>query len=46
LVQRAPTQLARLLQSRRIGSCPPQRRPSGGMINTSNLSVERDQVHT
>jgi hypothetical protein len=46
LVQRAPaTQLARLLQSRRMGNNPPQRRPSGGMINTSNLSAEPDQAH-
>ena len=25
---------------------PPQRRPSGGMINTSNLSVKPDQAHS
>src|SRR5208283_1854865 len=36
---------ARLPQPRSIRSCPPQRRPSGGIINTSNLSVEPDQAH-
>ena len=46
LVQHPPAaQLARLPQPRRIRSYPPQRRPSGGMINTSNLSVEPDQAH-
>ena len=46
LVQHAPAALdARLPQPRPIRSCPPQRRPSGGMINTSNLSVEPDQAH-
>jgi len=46
LAQRAtPSQLTRLLQSRRMGSFPPQRRPSGGIINRSNLSAEPDQAH-
>ncbi len=46
VVQRPPAaQLARLLQPSRVGGCPPHHRPSGGMINTSNLSVEPDQVH-
>jgi transposase InsO family protein len=47
LVQHAaPAQLARLLQSRPIRSTHPlQRRPSGGMINTTNLSVEPGQAH-
>ena len=45
LVQHAAAALdARLPQPRPIRSTPPQRRPSGGMINTSNLSVEPDQV--
>ena len=44
LVQHPPAALdARLPQPRSIRSCPPQRRASGGMINTSNLSVEPDQ---
>jgi len=30
----------------RMGSHPPQRRPSGGMINTTNLSVKADQAQT
>ena len=46
LVQHPPAALdARLPQPRSIRSCPPQRRPSGGIINTSNLSVEPDQAH-
>ena len=46
LVQHPPAALdARLPQPRPIRSCPPQRRPSGGIINTSNLSVEPDQAH-
>ncbi len=45
LVQHASAaQLARLLESRRMRSYPPQRRPSGGIINTTNLSVEPDQA--
>ena len=45
LVQHAPAALhARLPQPGTIRSCPPQRRPSGGIINTSNLSVEPDQA--
>src|SRR5664280_1752328 len=45
LVQRAPaTQLARLLQSRRVGSYAPRGHPPRGMINTSNLSAEPDQA--
>ena len=44
LVQHPPAALdARLPQPRSIRSCPPQRRPSGGIINTSNLSVEPDR---
>ena len=48
LVQHAATtQLARLPQSRRLRSThQPQRRPSGGMINTANLSVEPDQAQS
>ena len=47
LVQHPPAALdARLSQPRSIRSCPPQRRPSGGMINTTNLSVEPDQAHS
>ncbi len=46
LVQHPPAaQLARVLQPRRMGGDPPPRRPSGGMINTSKLSVEPGQVH-
>ena len=45
LVQHPPAALdARLPQPRSIRSCPPQRRPSGGIINTTNLSVEPDQA--
>src|ERR1035437_1965536 len=29
-----------------MGTHPPQRPPSSGIINTSNLSVEPDQAHT
>src|ERR1035437_5784011 len=39
------SQLARLLQPSRVGVHPPLRRPSGGIINTSNLSVKADQAH-
>jgi hypothetical protein len=35
----------RLPQPRPIQKCPTQRRPSGSMINTSNLSVEPDRAH-
>jgi putative transposase len=43
LVQHPPAALdARLPQPRSIRSRPPQRRPSGGIISTSNLSVEPD----
>ena len=46
LVQHPPAALdARLPQPRPIRSSPPQRRPSGGIINTTNLSVEPDQAH-
>ena len=46
LVQHPPAALlARLPQPRPVRSSPPQRRPSGGMINTSNLSVKPDQAH-
>ncbi len=46
LVQHASSaQLARLHEPRQIRSThPPQRRPSGGMINTTNLSVEPGQA--
>ncbi len=37
---------ARLPQSLPIRSCSPQRRPSGGMIDPSNLSVKPDQVQS
>jgi hypothetical protein len=41
----APPQLDRLLQPGRVRSThPQQRRPSGGMTNTTNLSVEPDQA--
>ena len=47
LVQHPPAALdARLPQPRSIRSTPQQRRSSGGIINTSNLSVEPDQVQT
>ena len=45
LVQHPPAALdARLPQPRPVRSCPPQRRPSGGIINPSNLSVKADQA--
>jgi HTH-like domain len=48
LVQHPPSaQLARLHEPRQIRSThPPQRRPSGGMINTTNLSVEPGQAQS
>jgi hypothetical protein len=46
LVQRAPAaQLTWIPEPRPMGGDPPQRRPSGGMINTNTLSVEPGQVH-
>jgi hypothetical protein len=40
----SPPQLTRLPEPRSMGGDPPQRRPSGGIINTSRLSVEPGQV--
>ncbi len=45
LVQHPPApQFPGLSQPRRIRVNPPQRRPTGGMINSSNLSAKADQA--